>query len=389
MAAQESLEELYSRLSLEEDGEGGIIVTGGAPEQKKETYVLVGRFLTEKNINFSAMQNVLASLWRPREGMEIHDIGGHRYSFVFFHVLDLKKVIEGGPWTFEQNLLIYHKLGEKEDPHLVPLNQTDMWVQIYDLPQGLFMESVFMNIGNFVGTFVSSDPTNSNGQWKLYARTRVTMDITKPLKRRMRIKRDGGDWSWISFKYERLSTFCFVCGMLGHLERDCGIVYAHPDKEITRAYGVWLRAPTRNMKNQNLGAKWLRNGPVERKTWEANSMNANQSTTVQGRDKAEERFMEVDGRITEIPGDNGGIRVVQREDRDMSGQDTVVNQLEKITGENKFENEQVVVDSKRRRMDMSHITDENEESLPDGPMQLDGSKNLPKAGPVLQARLEI
>lgn len=52
----------------------------------------------------------LASIWRPREGMEFHDLGGLRYSFIFYHVFDLQKVTEGGPWTFEQSLLLHHKL---------------------------------------------------------------------------------------------------------------------------------------------------------------------------------------------------------------------------------------------------------------------------------------
>lgn len=65
--------------------------------QAKESYVLIGRFLTEKNINFTAMQIVLASIWRPKEGVEIHDLGGMHYSFVFYHPLDVQKVVEGGP----------------------------------------------------------------------------------------------------------------------------------------------------------------------------------------------------------------------------------------------------------------------------------------------------
>lgn len=42
--------------------------------------------------------------------MKIHDLDGQRYFFLFFHVLDLQMVIDGGIWTFEQSLLIYNKL---------------------------------------------------------------------------------------------------------------------------------------------------------------------------------------------------------------------------------------------------------------------------------------
>lgn len=66
---------------------------------------------------------------------------------------------------------------------------------------------------------------------------RVLLNVEKPLKRRMRIKREGDGWSWLNFKYERLGTFCFVCGILGHSERECSIVYANPDKQVRKLMG--------------------------------------------------------------------------------------------------------------------------------------------------------
>lgn len=93
-----------------------------------------------------------------------------------------------------------------------------------------------------------------NAVWKSYVQLCVTMDVQKPLKRIMKVKGEEGSWNWINFKYERLSTFCFVCGVIGHSERDCAVVYANPGKEIERAYGTWLRAPGRGTRNENLGA---------------------------------------------------------------------------------------------------------------------------------------
>lgn len=54
---------------MEDEEGGGVIVVEGDVQKPVVTYVLVGRFLTDKNINFNAMQNVLASLWRSKEGM--------------------------------------------------------------------------------------------------------------------------------------------------------------------------------------------------------------------------------------------------------------------------------------------------------------------------------
>lgn len=75
-STHQNLEEMYARLTLEEEEEEGEVIVGNDEMAKvKETFILVGRFLTEKNINFIAMQNMMASLWRPKEGVEIHDLG--------------------------------------------------------------------------------------------------------------------------------------------------------------------------------------------------------------------------------------------------------------------------------------------------------------------------
>ena len=60
----------YARLTLAEEEEGGIIVAGVEDEECEEAqsdfrYCLVGRFLTDKVINFPAMKSTMASLWRP------------------------------------------------------------------------------------------------------------------------------------------------------------------------------------------------------------------------------------------------------------------------------------------------------------------------------------
>lgn len=135
-----SLEELYAKLNMEDEEEPGVVVGVEEVQEKKNSFVLVGRFMTDKNINFQAMKNLLASLWRPKEGMEIHDIGGYRFSFVFYHVMDLRKVLDGGPWSFEQNMLIYKQMTESEDPHLVSLNDVDICFKSMTYPKDSYQK---------------------------------------------------------------------------------------------------------------------------------------------------------------------------------------------------------------------------------------------------------
>lgn len=171
---------------------------------------------------------------------------------------------------------------------------------------------ILQSIGNFIGVFLKTDPLNVNCGWKLYVRIRVKMDVKKPLKRRMKIKREGGAWQWINFQYKRVSTFCFMCGVMGHEERDCDVVYGNPDRTVEREYGSWLRAPLRNNRNQNLGARWLWNRAEGEQawTWQQGGMS---SSTDHDEHVVAARFMEVDGYVREISGGEGAIPVNQRD----------------------------------------------------------------------------
>ena len=85
---------------------------------------------------------------------------------------------------------------------------------------------------------MESDENNLMGIWKTYMRIRVTIDVRKPLKRRMNLKKVGGDWLWIDLKYERLNIFCFICGLLGHTEKQCPKLYEFPHGGLDKPYGI-------------------------------------------------------------------------------------------------------------------------------------------------------
>lgn len=49
-------------------------------------------------------------------------------------------------------------------------------------------------------------------------KVRVLIDVCKPLKKVKRIKKSGGILVEVNFKYERSEIFCYVCGMMWHVE---------------------------------------------------------------------------------------------------------------------------------------------------------------------------
>ena len=219
--------------------------------------ILVGRFLTDRSINFNFMRDLLSHLWRPGKGVSISELTNQRYIFKFFHVVDLKRVLAGGPWAYDNHFLILQWIQPGEYPNQIPLNSIDIWVQIFDLPSSCMSESVAKQLGNYIGSFLEYDTLNNGGSLKEYMRLRVSMDVRPLLKRGKRLRTPNGDMLFVSFKYERLSLFCFICSCLGHSYRFCPQLFNIPEEEITREWGVWLKASVRQLSGPGFNP-WLR-----------------------------------------------------------------------------------------------------------------------------------
>lgn len=58
---------------------------------------------------------------------------------------------------------------------------------------------------------------------------------------------------WYRFEYEFLPNFCFICGRLGHLDRECG----HNLKKGEEAqFGAWMKAFIPRRSNEVSRALW-------------------------------------------------------------------------------------------------------------------------------------
>lgn len=100
------------------------------------------------------------------------------YLFQFYHELDIKRVMEGSPWSFNRKPLIISRMKEGEVRRSISLNNLDLWVQVYDLRVGFMSERVLKEVGNYIGIFVESCSRNFSSTWKEFLRVRVSIDVT-------------------------------------------------------------------------------------------------------------------------------------------------------------------------------------------------------------------
>lgn len=380
------IEDACAQITLEEEEEGGVEIMESDGEDDSEAvdlrWAFVGRFLTDKNIKSLTMKNVMAAVWRPVKGMRVKTIKPNLFLFQFFHDRDIQRVIKGGPWSFENQPLLCKRLQVGDQPAKVPLFTIEFWVQVYDLPCDFMSEKVDKHVGNYIGVFVESDPNNFGGFWKSYMRVRVAMDVRYPLKRKMKLKKAGGEWVWVTFEYERLNTFCFYCGILGHNEEFCPNSYKDDDSPVAKVYGSWLRAPQRCF-GTSIGARWLVEGdegsqhdPVKEGVDDELRENSEPNITTK---------LVRDGRKSGVMGVNYG-KIITKSVTKKGGAVSMICAAGNQEGGEETDCQEgvIVLDSKRRRKE-----EETHESSLGENMQIgeeDVSKNLQLAGTSVQAR---
>ena len=73
---------------------------------------------------------------------------------------------------------------------------------------------------------------------------RVSVSVSKLLRRGCFVSDSDGNHTWLNFKYERLGKFCYFCGFVGHdLKHRAGFFAVEKNGEtMDLQYGDWLKA---------------------------------------------------------------------------------------------------------------------------------------------------
>ncbi|BFG21547.1 hypothetical protein CerSpe_078210 [Prunus speciosa] len=76
-----------------------------------------------------------------------------------------------------------------------------------------------------------------------YLRIRVLLDVGRPLRRwlAVRLPDDSGTVEWVQLRYEKLPITCFLCGMLDHGEKECGLFTGKERADSDKPYGLWFQ----------------------------------------------------------------------------------------------------------------------------------------------------
>ena len=86
-----------------EEEEGGAEV----PKQEAMVHHLAGRFFTKRVLNMDAVARTFKLLLNLVGKLKIRDIGEHILLFKFEDSLDLERVLEFEPWSYDKHLVAF------------------------------------------------------------------------------------------------------------------------------------------------------------------------------------------------------------------------------------------------------------------------------------------
>ena len=231
---------LNLRLTREEEDEISITTRCRSDLLEECNLSLFGRLLSDRHQNQRALKTILRSAWKMGSDLQIVDVGNNILQFKFSSEYQLQWVEKNGPWNFDNNLLLLCRWRRGLTSTNITFTHSPFWVQIWGLPFELMAEEVCKELGNSLGSFIETDRRSGQSEQAKFMRVRVNLQLDKPLRRGGKIASMEGEKFWVSFRYERLPTFCFHCGRLGHDLKHCNEISNSQDS--SNQYGDWLRA---------------------------------------------------------------------------------------------------------------------------------------------------
>lgn len=105
--------EEYSNLLKNDEEFEGLILEDIPENNPNNGYAIcvVGSLLTDRKVNFAAMKDTFSSIWKPVKGVFMKETSiPNLFIFKFFHELNLQRVLDDRPWTFNNQALVVKKL---------------------------------------------------------------------------------------------------------------------------------------------------------------------------------------------------------------------------------------------------------------------------------------
>lgn len=202
--------------------------------------MLMGKLLAMRIFRHFKVVSIIKSIWCVDEVVRVEKVGENTFKIIFGFKDDKWKIFNRRPWNLDGSLLILKEWKAGEGIGEVNFNTSDFFIQVHSLPPNLMNQANVVKIREHIGTIVLEFTCRCVVGDK-YLSFKVEIRVDAPLPACYFLKRVIEEETWIQFKFERLSDFCYRCRRLMHITGKCieeGITTVTTGTRIiTKLYG--------------------------------------------------------------------------------------------------------------------------------------------------------
>ena len=208
-------------------------------------YTLIGKMLSSRSFNSSAVQEIVSKSWNPKRSIKVTLTGKNIFIFGFELESDMQQVFYKRPWTIKGAHLILKEWNPDLAWDEVDFKWSTFWIQVHGVPRSWKSKENLKLIGKEVGIVKEVELNEENVHlWNRFIRVRIDIEVSRPLKSGIFLPRRGLKDLWIGLKYEKLPDLCLKCGIMGHESKFCGCQPSTLSNEHGfrfPAFGPWMR----------------------------------------------------------------------------------------------------------------------------------------------------
>lgn len=230
----EGVEGLMGKLKLSEAEKGGVQIggSGGGHKSRIKEPQAVGKVLTDRLISPETLERSLGKVWCPIRGVTCKDLGDNHFLVTFLQPTRKRRALEDGPWMISKDLVVMTDFDEAKTLDEMDFNHVPIWVRVSNLPIGMLDEETGAILGEKIGVFKEVDVGDDGLAMGRVLRIKVIIDIRNPLMRGIMVTVGMTEKEkWCPFAYEFLTDFCYVCGRIGHVDKQCEVRLEQGEKQ--------------------------------------------------------------------------------------------------------------------------------------------------------------
>ncbi|KAJ4824553.1 hypothetical protein Tsubulata_038035 [Turnera subulata] len=219
-------------IQLLEDRDGG---------RSFSKHVIVAKLVLDKRFSVVILKGICSRAWNLTNRLESKELGNNIVLLSFKDPDDRLRVMLETSWSIGHPLVIkeWHSHLALKD---IDFSISECWVQVHGLNPTQLSKDKGWIIGNLINSCVRVEMTDDNRlSYSGILRLRVLFNVLKPLLPGFFCSKSNGDQCWVAFVYERMSDFCYNCGMLDHHDKTCKQPLLSPFPPFTPLRkGVWM-----------------------------------------------------------------------------------------------------------------------------------------------------